>query len=144
MGLSYLVLNVLSLFSLPTFSQSAGELDTRFVITLSRTDQSTEPAGVVAELTTSAVYPCEAYQIQTRVAQSTDTLTVYIGGMIRPGGCFAAFSNATGTAFLGDVLGIYYLRIWYRGVEDLYRVNFRKHSFLIQPLENEFTELKGQ
>lgn len=134
-------LGILLLTPLPMLSQTHGVIDTYFTIVLSPTS---EPAGVVANITTTATYPCEGYRIQTRVTQEYDTMTVHIGGLIRPAPCFATSSTATGSAYLGNIEGgTYFLKISYRGKSDLYKFISSANSFRVVPLHVDFTELQG-
>ena len=131
------------LFFLPLcgLSQTSPPLDTRFNIVLT---QSSEPEGVLATLTTTATYPCEGYQLKTRVVRLDDTLTVYVNGLIRPTPCFQTSSNATGTVYLeGISRGVYFLRISYRGESDIYKLIVDDKSFGVISLRSDFTELRS-
>ncbi len=133
---------ILLLTYVPTFPHTTGTLDTHFDIVLSY--NQAEPSGIVAAITTITSYACEGYLIQTRVLQNLDTVTIHIGGMIRPTPCFTAFSSATGTAFIGNLCnGIRYLKIQSRGENDLYKLSFEQRSVDITRIRSRFTELNG-
>ena len=120
-------------------AQTPGDIDTRFSVKFSRT---TEPLGIIAKITTFDTYPCEGYQIQTRVTQQRDTLTVHIGGIIEPIPCFTTFDVATGTAYLGRSLdGIHFLRFNYRTENDLYKLVVKGNNRIISAVHSDFTDL---
>lgn len=61
--------------------------------------------------------------------------------MVQPTPCYAAYSKATGVAFLGNkVAGKYFLRFLYRGVSDLYRLTFTDGRSILTPIIISFTE----
>ncbi len=116
-------------------------LDTRFNIVLT---ESNEPKGVLAAFTTTATYPCEGYQLRTRVVRTDDTLTVYLNGMVRPSPCIQTSSSATGTTYLSDLAhGIYFLQIIYRGESDMYKLIVDNKTFGVITLRSNFTELRS-
>jgi hypothetical protein len=120
-------------------SQSSTNLDTHFAIALSRTN---EPNGIVADITTTSTYPCEGYRIQTRMTREYDTLTVHIGGVVRPTPCLSMFGAASGTAYLGNSLrGTYFLKVRYRASNDLYKLIISDKSIFAVPLHAEFTDI---
>ncbi len=122
-------------------AQSAGERDTGFEIQLSyRTEP---PLGVQADLTTTNTYPCEGYSIRSRVKWEKDTVSITILGFVRPSPCMQSSSEATGSAYLGNLIGTYIIRIYYRDDVDMHRVTLSKKGITSRPLEDTFTELKG-
>ena len=73
-----------------------------------------------------------------------DTITVIIGGLIRPNPCFQAESEATGKLFIGPLQsGDYILKIYYRGASDLYALAMSEYTFTVKPIQTEFTEVRG-
>lgn len=134
-------LSVLLFTPLLTLSQSHDARDTNFIIALSHNDA--EPGGIVAEITTTATYPCEGYRIQTRLTQNMDTLTVHIGGLIRPSPCFHTSGNAETKILLGNFHSEILLRISYRGESDMYKITIDNNTFIILPMKKEFTEVRG-
>lgn len=137
----FIWLSVLSSLPFFGFSQTNAPLDTRFNIVLT---ESTGPKGVLADFRTTATYPCEGYRLQTRLARTSDTLTVFVNGLIRPSPCIQSSSNATGTAFLGDIsAGISYLQVTYRGESDVYKIIAGEKWFAVIALRFNFTELRS-
>ena len=122
-------------------AQSYGDLDTRFTFSLFRSE--IDPIGLIIALTTTADYPCDGYTLRTRVSRQRDTITVSILGMLTPNPCNGAFGRAKGSAFLGNqVAGKYFVRLYYRGVSDLYRLSFDKGKIILSPIIKTFTEQK--
>mgnify|MGYP001591532933 CR=1 FL=1 len=138
---SLLMFAMLAGFSL-THSQSFGNLETRFVFKLLQFSEG-DNLGLAADVSTTSTYPCAGFGIQFRQFRSADTITVYIGGLIRPNPCFQTNDNAASKMFIGPMrLGKYVLRIYYRGVSDLYSLNIGRNRFVIAPLHIEFTEIE--
>ena len=120
--------------------QDAGPRDTGFKITLSR--RAEFPPGFDAELVTTSYYPCEGYRMRPTVSWDKDTISIDIGGFVRPSPCFKTMSQATGTAYLRDIGdGRYLLRIRYRGDENLYRLRVAHGAIRFEPVIATFTEL---
>ncbi len=120
-------MKLILLFALQAFlalsgaAQSQGERDTGFQLTLERSAEP--PPGLVVRLVTTSSYPCEGYQIRSRVVFLRDTASITISGLLRPSPCFQTSSEATGTAYLGmPRVFPFVLKIVYRGEIDLYRV----------------------
>ncbi len=110
-----------ALFAHSGVAQSQGERDTGFLLTLERSAEA--PSGLVVRLVTTSSYPCEGYQIRSRVVFIRDTASITITGLLRPSPCFQTHSEATGTAYLGQPRVFpFVLKIVYRGDADLYRV----------------------
>ena len=117
--------------------------DTDFRIVLTHSDS--DPSLIVALVTTTATYPCFGYRLQTRVAQSHDTLTISIGGLVRPSSCFHAFDIARGDANLGSLSpGKYMLCVAYRNVVDHFEIRVAQKRILIQPIKHDFSEVTSQ
>ena len=132
---------IVLLLPLTTSAQEYGELDTKFRFHLFRSD--TDPVGLVIALVSTSEYPCDGYTLRTNVTHRRDTVTVSILGMLRPDPCYATMGKATGTAFLGNkVGGRYILRIYYRGVMDLYRLSLEENERLLMPIKTSFTTEK--
>jgi hypothetical protein len=118
-------------------------LDTKFEIVLTRRTEF--PPGLEAQVVTTERYPCAGYTIRTAVSWRLDTLTIHVGGFVRPSPCLADMSRATGTAYLGDIgEGTYVLGIRYRGHQDLHRLSIEDDAKTIEPIENSFTELEWE
>jgi hypothetical protein len=125
----------------PTFpeAQSLGERDTGFKIVLSQ--RTEKPRGLQASITTTSVYPCEGYTVRSRVRWERDTVSITVLGLLRPSPCVKLASEATSTAYLGDLRGgSYIIRLYYRGDVDLHKVMITKGKISVVPLRNAFTE----
>ncbi|MEO8167939.1 MAG: hypothetical protein ABI623_06820 [bacterium] len=139
--LEAIVYVVLCVNPVPAHSQSNPPLDTKFNIVLSN---SREPAGILASFITTASYPCEGYRLQTRLIQKSDTLTVYINGMIRPTPCIQSSSYAMQETFLGDIPGgEHYLQIVYRGQSDIYKLITGENWAAVISIRSTFTDLRS-
>lgn len=123
------------------FSQSYGERDTDFRISLLR--RSDPPAGLYASIVTTTLYPCEGYIIRSGVSWEKDTISLHLFGLVRPSRCIQGGSEATGSAFLGAIPdSTFYLRVGYRGENNLHQVVVRKGRRVVIPVRSTFTEVK--
>jgi len=124
------------------FSQSYGERDTDFRVSLSH--RSEPPAGLEATIVTTNIYPCEGYTIRSGVTWEKDTISLHLFGFVRPSPCIQSGSEATGTAFVGTIRdSTFFFRITYRGESDLHKVVVRKTRLSVTPIRSAFTELRG-
>jgi len=124
-------------------SQDFGRLDTGFEIFV--TKRAEFPPGFEAELVTTETYPCIGYVIRSGVSWRIDTLTIHIGGFVRPSPCVSSMSLATGTTYLGNIgEGMYIFRINYRGQRDLHRVSITSNGVIVEAIENSFTNIEWE
>ena len=138
--LSIVLIFFLNILPYRTQGQDATPRDTGFKITLSR--RAEFPPGFDAEIVTTSYYPCEGYRMRPTVSWNRDTISIDIGGFVRPSPCFKTMSQATGTAYLRDIGdGRYFLRIRYRGDENLYRLGVADGEIAFEPIVATFTEL---
>ena len=123
--------------------QDYGRLDTGFEISIRH--RAEFPPGFEATIVTSGTYPCAGYSIRSAVSWRLDTLTVHIGGFVRPSPCFSSMSRATGTTYLGNIgEGTYILCISYRGHRDLYRISIKPADFVIDAIDRSFTTIEPE
>ena len=129
-------------FSTPhAFSQSFGNIDTKFVFKLLYFSEGNQ-LGLSADVSTTTTYPCAGFGIKLSQSRKQDTITVAIGGLIRPNPCFQTDSEATGKLFIGPLqAGNYILKIYYRGTSDIYILTINQFNFSLKPIQNEFTEI---
>ena len=121
-------------------SQEVGARDTGFNVTLVRRTEF--PPGFEAGITTTSYYPCAGYRMRPTVTWNSDTVSIDIGGFVRPSPCFETMSRATGNVYLGDIAdGKYLMRLRYRGDADLYKLKVRNGQIAIDPIISKFTEL---
>jgi hypothetical protein len=141
--MSTLLLTLLLSFFQPSPAQDYGRRDTDFGITV---EERTEfPPGLNATIETMEVYPCAGYRIRSGLAWKSDTLTLSIGGFVRPSPCVPLPSTAVGETYLGDIAdGIYYFRVEYRGETDLYRIVLKDDAAIITTISSTFTRIQWQ
>ena len=121
-------------------SQDEGPRDTGFKLTLVKRTEF--PPGFDAEIVTTSYYPCAGYQMRPTVSWNRDTISIEIGGFVRPSPCFKMMSQATGTAYLRDIGdGKYFLRIRYRGDADLYWLRVANAAVAFDPVAATFTAI---
>lgn len=117
------------------------ELDTRFVFKLAHYVEDGK-LGLAADVVSTSLYPCEGFGIRFRQYQSGDTITVAIGGLVRPNPCFQTSSEAESKVFIGPLFpGQAFLRISYRGKSDLYELRLTARGFALRRIRSEFTEM---
>lgn len=120
--------------------QDPGEIDTGFRIRLGNQDRPVP--GVIAEVTTTASYPCAGYGLRLSVRSHQDTVTLAIAGMVRPSPCIQSMDPATGAAYVfapGERTVT--LKISYRGESDLYRCTLTASGIRFTPLRARFTDI---
>lgn len=140
--LSLMLLMVAGSFFPPLHSQSFGDIDTKFVFNVMHFSENNN-LGLAADVSTTETYPCAGFRITLSQSRVQDTITVSIGGLVRPNPCFQTQSEATGKLFIGPLQqGQYVLRVYYRGQSDLYKLTLGATQFTLQPIQNEFTELE--
>jgi hypothetical protein len=129
-------------FSTPqALSQSFGNIDTKFIFKLLYFSEGNQ-LGLAAHVSTTATYPCAGFGIKLTQLRMQDTITVIIGGLIRPNPCFQTESEATGKLFIGPLRsGDYILKIYYRGTSDLYRLTINQFTFSLKSIHIQFTEI---
>lgn len=102
-------------------AQDYGRRDTDFVFTLVKRTEF--PSGIDVHIRTTRLYPCTGYLLQTGVSRTSDTLTISLGGLLRPSPCVPMSAEATASFYLGNISdGSYILRIRYRSDEDIHRM----------------------
>jgi hypothetical protein len=123
-------------------AQTFGERDTEFEVVLSYHPE--KPSGIQADIATTNTYPCEGYRLKNSVAWDKDTVVIHLLGMVRPTPCIQSSSEARGSAFLGKLVdGVHYVRISYRGVNDVYKLAILPKGMKVVPVRNTFTRLRG-
>jgi hypothetical protein len=131
---------MLILVVFPGALQDFGDRDTDFAITVSELENT--PFGFAADLETGATYPCAGYRIRSSVTRQADTLTLWIGGFVRPSPCYPLAGSATGTVYLGTLReGSRIFRIRYRNEEDLYEIWNIHGEVGMTPLQAWFTTI---
>jgi hypothetical protein len=126
----------------PLAAQSDGALDTKFVFRLLLFSEG-DRLGLSADVTSTSTYPCAGFGIKVQQLTHADTITIHVGGMLRPNPCFQTSEVATGKFFIGPLsMGKYVLKIYYRGVSDVYSLNVERSRFALAPLRTEFTEME--
>lgn len=138
------VVVLLFVLSLPsvTCAQSFGNLDTKFVLRVHLFAEG-NLLGLAADVSSTTVYPCLGFGIRFSQRITGDTVSLTIGGLVRPTRCHQALDVASGKVFIGPlVTGKYVLRISYREREDLYLVSVRSGQYSIIPRNNTFTEIE--
>ena len=127
--------------SLQTRAEELPDIDTKFVFKLAHYVENGK-LGLAADVATTSLYPCAGFGIRFRQYQSGDTITVAIGGFIRPNPCFQTSSEAASKVFIGPVMqGQSVLRISYRGQSDLYALSLTARSFALKRIRSGFTEM---
>ncbi|MDH4070596.1 MAG: hypothetical protein OEV30_09235 [Ignavibacteria bacterium] len=120
--------------------QDYGRRDTDFTVTL--TGRTEFPPGIDAFIRTTEQYPCTGYRIRAGVSWESDTLTIAIGGFVRPSPCVPLSAEATGSLYLGDIgSGSYILRIRYRSDTELHRLLINEKDVRVESGPNSFTRL---
>jgi hypothetical protein len=133
---------IIPIFLLPCWMnfQDYGKRDTDFTIVLDEHDSF--PPGVEARLTTTRECPCTGYRIQAGLSWRSDTLTLSLGGLVRPSPCYAIPDVAIGRLHLGDIGdGTYVIRVKYRNEEDLHRLIISNRRASVVPLAATFTRV---
>lgn len=131
---------VLFLLAAETRGQTPGEIDTGFQVLLRR--QEHPVPVIVAQITTTTLYPCAGYGLRLSVRNDGDTVTLAVTGMVRPSPCLQSMDPATGTAYLfppgeRDVI----LRILYREQSDFYRCGVTGAGVRVTALRARFTNV---
>lgn len=118
--------------------QDYGRRDTDFMITL--ITRTGFPSGFDALLETKKQYPCTGYRILAGVSWNSDTLTIAIGGLVRPSPCVPMPAEATGSLYLGDIgSGSYILRIRYRSETETHRLHIQHRDVRVESGPSSFT-----
>jgi len=113
-------------------------LDTGFTILL--LERSEYPPGIEAEIQTTSTYPCAGFRVQSEIIWYLDTVTIALGGLVRPSPCFSGMERATGNIYLGNLgKGTFILRVRYRGHEDLHLLHKTKAGIEMKPRIDAFT-----
>jgi hypothetical protein len=61
--------------------------------------------------------------MRSTVTRERDTISVRISGLVQPVPCLSGMDEARGSVYLGNpAYGTYFLRVVYRGHQDLYRM----------------------
>lgn len=126
----------------PGIAQADGAPDTRFVFRLLLFAEGNR-LGLAADVSSTATYPCAGFGIKLQQFTNADTITIRVGGVLRPNPCFQAHDVATSKLFVGPLRsGRHILRISYRGAEDLYVLIMQENRYTISALKNDFTEIE--
>jgi hypothetical protein len=134
---------VIMLSSWSATAQDYGNLDTEFRIVIGHSEDF--PPGFTAEITTTNSYPCVGYEIRSGVSWHLDTLSISIGGFLRPSPCYESMTPATGSLYMGDIgPGEYVLRIRYRGATDLHQLTVAEGYVAASKLDASFTRITSQ
>lgn len=147
-GAECLVLAVLillsALISLPARSQVVLTENPQFILSLSQFTTGSRTALSV-EVKTTFEYPCKGFGIDLNQLRREDTISVIIGGVVRPNPCLQINSEATGTMLLSPLEnGVYVLRVQHKIWSDVFQLTIESDRFNVVPITATFTNVRRE